>query len=196
VAAPSARKGTRGLQRRLTAKVGPLPVWGWAAAILAAYFLYSRMRPPAATTSNDVASASTPDGSTGSAQVPASGQGSPADNMNGDLLGQLGANTAAIDALTSQILSASPFPYEYGDAPAAGSGSVAAQPTVQTASTPQQVGANAGHATQTAAGTLQWGGLTFTTKAAFDRWAKAHGTTAAAEFKTHPQARAIYGTLR
>lgn len=215
-ASKPAQKSTRGLVNRLTAKVGPLPVWAWAAAILAAYFLYSRMRPPAATTTGDTASASTPDGSTGSAQVPASGQGSPADNLSSGLLSQLGANTAAIDALTSQILS-QPTPYSnFGDAPAAGTpasdlgygSGPAAVPTTPSPNdnrvspsghtpTPTAVGASPGRgATQTTAGVLKWGGLTFTTKAAFDSWARSHGTTTNAELSNHPQARAIYSTLK
>lgn len=187
----------RGLVTRLTAKVGPLPVWGWAAVILGAYLLYSRMRPPAATTTADTSSASTTDGTTGSAQVPASGQGGSVDNLSGQLFDALGANSAAVDALTSQILS-QPVPFtEFGDAPAAGSGGPAAQPTTQapTTTTPQQIGANAGHATQTQAGSLKWGGVSFTTKKAFDQWAKSHGTTTARELNNHPQAKAIYSSL-
>lgn len=201
---PAPRSG-KGLASRLQAKIGPLPVWAWAAVILGAYLLYSRMRPPAATTSPDTSTASTTDGTTGASQVPASGQGTAADNMSGQLFDMLGANTSAIDGLTASILS-QPVPFsDFGDAPAAGTGSApvgdtnppAAQPTVAapTTTTPQQLGANAGHATQTQAGSLKWGGLTFTTKRAFDQWAKSHGTTTARELNNHPQARGIYSSL-
>lgn len=210
--AKTARKSTRGFVNRLTAKVGPLPVWAWAAVILGAYFLYSRMRPPAATTTADVSSASTPDATTGAAQVPASGQGAPVDNLSQPLLDSLGANTAAIDALTSQVLS-QPTPYSnFGDGPMAGISASdfaygmgpAAAPTVsQPAPAPSPVPAQtmpantgAGHQTQTAAGVLKWGGVTFTTKAQFDSWARAHGSSASRELSQHPQAKAIYSTLK
>lgn len=196
-------KSRRGLVNRLTAKVGPLPVWAWAAVILGAYLLYSRLGAQSkATTSPDAASASTPDGTTGAAQVPASGQGSSADNLSGSLLDSLGADTSAIDALTAQILSA-PTPYSnYGDAPPAGTGPAAAPTVSQPAPAPgptgQTITANtgAGHLTQTTAGVLKWGGVTFTTKAQFDSWAAAHGSSTAAELSNHPQAKAIYSTLR
>jgi hypothetical protein len=205
-------KSKRGLVNRLTAKVGPLPVWVWAAVILGAYLLYSRLGAQStATTSPDAASASTPDGTTGAAQVPASGQGGAADNLSSSLLDSIGADTASIDALTSQILSM-PTPYSnFGDGPAAGTPAgdlgygvgPAAQPTVtQAAPAPGPTGAaipantGAGHLTQTAAGVLKWGGVNFTTKDQFNSWAAAHGTTATRELSNHPQARAIYSTLK
>lgn len=203
----AALKNRRGLVTRLTTKVGPLPVWGWAAVILGAYLLYSRMRPPAATKTDEVASASTPDGTTGAAQVPASGQGSSADNLSQTLLESLGANTSAIDALTAQVLSM-PTPYSnFGDAPAAGTPAAdlgqgtgpASQPQTQAPTTtqPVQAGASPGRGgTQAQAGVLKWGGLAFTTKTQFDSWARAHGTTTARELNKHPTAKAIYSTLR
>jgi hypothetical protein len=186
-------------------------VWGWAALILGAYLLYSRLGSQSqATASPDTSSASTTDGTTGAAQVPASGQGGSADNLSGQLLDQLGANTSAIDALTSQILSM-PTPYSnFGDGPAAGTPAgdfgygtgpaatpTTAQPPAQSAApAPANTGANVGHLTQTAAGILKWGGVNFTTKAQFDSWARAHGTTSSRELSNHPQARAIYSTLK
>jgi hypothetical protein len=192
----------------MTAKVGPLPVWGWAVAIIGAYLLYTRLHPAPAATPSTTDTTATPDtsGDSGS-QIPASGAGSAADNFSGALLDQLGANTSAIDALTSQILSqpvpggdanGSPLPGAPVDtggaaAPAAQPSATAPPPTPHPVATGAPIGQ---HTTQTAAGQLQWGGLTFTTKAAFDSWAKSHGSSTAAELKQHPQARQIYGTLR
>lgn len=198
--APSKPPKTKaGVGARLTAKVGPLPVWGWAAAILGAYLLYTHFHPAAAAPATDATPAPDTSGNTGS-QVPASGQGSASDNLNGALLDQLSANTSSIDALTSQLLQGSGS-YSYGDAPAAGTpqGAIAqdgpaSSPTV--AMQPTAVGGNVAHATQTQSGSLSWGGQTFTTKVAFDSWAKAHGSSTNAELKQHPQAKAIYSTLR
>lgn len=202
------------LEARLTRKVGPLPVWGWAAVILGAFLIYTRLSAKAGAASTDATGITSNDGTTGSAQVPASGSGSPADNVSSALLDQLDVNTSALDALTSQILSI-PTPYSnVGDGPLIGApasdasqtqtaeqpeptapAAPAAQPTVSQPATAAQVGGNV-HTTQTAAGVLHWGGLTFTDKASFDRWARAHGTTTTKELSNHPQARSIYSTLR
>lgn len=189
-------KRSPGLAARMTRKVGPLPVWAWAGLILAAYYLWSRRRgasSPASSSSagsSDAAAsdAATSAGSDAGAQVPSSGQGSPADNLSAPLLDQLSANTSAIDQLTQAVSAA--YPYSgYADAPAA----TAPAPATATAAAK---GAPPAHQTQTTAGVLHWGGLTFTSKAAFDRWARSHGTTTQAELRNHPQARAIYSTLR
>lgn len=209
MAAASDRKS---IGARLTAKVGPLPVWGWAAVILGAYLLYTRVSSssgsggPAAT---DATGVTANDGTADSgAQVPASGGGTPADNVSAQVADALNVNSGVLDALTSQILSM-PTPYsEFGDSPLAGAPTAdssqtstpsspgpASQPTQAQPATAAQAGGNV-HQTQTAAGVLHWGGLTFTTKAAFDQWARAHGTTTAKELSNHPQAKQIYGTLR
>jgi hypothetical protein len=113
-------KSGGGLGKRLTRKVGPLPVWAWAAVILGAYLLWSRRSGGAATADTTAPTpTATSAGSDSLAQVPASGQGSSADNLNGVLLDQLSANTSSLDALTSQLLSAGPY-QNFGDAPAAG----------------------------------------------------------------------------
>lgn len=202
----------KSLGARLTAKVGPLPVWAWAAVILGAYLLYTRVSgsSSAATASptTDATGVTANDGTTGDAQVPAGGAGTPTDNVSSQVAQALDLNSSVLDALTSQILSM-PTPYsEFGDSPLAGapatdnsqtsspsSSGPASQPTQQQPATAAQAGGNV-HQTQTAAGVLHWGGLTFTTKAAFDQWARAHGTTTAKELSNHPQAAQIYGTLR
>jgi hypothetical protein len=196
------------LGARLQRKVGPLPVWGWAAVILGAFLAYTRLSKSSSAASTDSTGVTSNDGTTGSdAQQPASGGGTAADNLSGDLLAGLDANTSAIDSLTSQILSM-PTPYSnVGDGPLAGAPAAdpaqsggdtsapASQPTASQPATSAQVGGNV-HETQTAAGVLHWGGVTFTDKASFDRWARAHGTTTAKELSSHPQARSIYSTLR
>lgn len=194
--APARRQGLAG---RLTAKVGPLPVWAWAAVILGAYLLYTRLHPAAVTSPGDTTATPDTSGDSG-AQSPSSGMGGTADNMNQALFDSLSANTSSLDALTSQLLS-QPSPYSnYGDAPAlgtpAGDTSQGTGPASQPTPAPTAAAAPAGHLTQTAAGKLSWGGLTFTSKAAFDSWAKAHGSSTTAELRNHPQARAIYSTLR
>lgn len=197
----------RGVAARLTAKVGPLPVWAWAAVILGAFLLYTRTAGKASSAAaTDATGVTSNDGTTSDgAQVPASGAGTPADNVSSQLIEGLNANTAALDQVTSQLLSM-PTPYSnVGDGPLIGAPDTsqqpttpagpAAQPTATQPATAGQVGGNV-HATQTAAGVLHWGGLTFTTKAAFDQWARSHGTTTAKELSNHPQAASIYGTLK
>src|SRR5439155_1335644 len=98
--------------------------WAWAAVILGAYLLYTRLRPSSsAAPSGDATAAAPSDSTSGSdsgAQVPASGGGGAADNLPAGLLDTLNANTASLDALTSQVLS-QPTPYSnFGDSPMAG----------------------------------------------------------------------------
>lgn len=190
----------------MTAKVGPLPVWAWAAVILGAYLLYTRLHPSAKTSTADATA--TPDTSGNSAaDSTVSGQGGSGDNMSQGMFDALSANTSSLDALTSQILSTpvgsgfgptDPVPGDTGagtTGPAAASTSNA--PASSPAAAPAATGAApAAHPTQTAAGRLSWGGLTFTSKAAFDNWARAHGSSTTAELRNHPQAKAIYSTLK
>lgn len=86
------------LPAELTRKVGPLPVWGWAALAVAAGFLLLRSRSSSATPVLPAASSG--------AQQPASGQGNPADNSSGDLLDALGANQDAANALLAAVQAA------------------------------------------------------------------------------------------
>ena len=190
-----------GVVGRLTAKAGPLPVWAWAALILGAVFIYSRRHPGAKTDTT----ATPPDSSSSSgADSVSSGQGGAGDNMSQPMFDSLAANTSSLDALTSQLLSlpvgsgfggVDPLPGDPGPAgPAgpAGAPGPAATPTPAAAKP-----AAAAHPSQTAAaGKLSWGGRTFTTQRAFDAWAKAHGSSSKGELRNHPQARAIYSTLK
>lgn len=198
--ASAAKSSARSLGARLQAKVGPLPVWAWAAVILGIVLVYMRTHSTGSTPATPTATTS---GVDSGAQVPVSGAGGPGDNLPADLVDQLNANTSALDALTFQILS-QPTPYGQHDpltgAPAsdtsAGIGP-ASTPTPQAPAHPASVGAPpAAHPTQTASGVLKWGGLSFTTKAAFDSWARSHGSSTAAELQGHPQARGIYSTLK
>lgn len=202
-----AAASNRGLEARLTRKVGPLPVWAWAASIIAAYLLYTKLRPASSQTGTFADTPANPaDTTAGDGSPPASGQGGAVDNLSQGLLDQLGANTASIDALTSQILQGG-FGYAGGDAfgdpaaampPGAPPGSVS---QAGPASSPSQPNVTTGavaapHQTQTTAGVLSWGGINFTSRGAFDRWASQHGTSSAKIFKTHPQAKQLYGTLK
>lgn len=109
-ATPPAPGKKRSLGARLTGKVGPLPVWAWAALILGAYLLYSHFHqtaaaPAATDTTSDTSMTdpnATPVGSD-TGNPPASGQGGVADNMTGDPL------STSIDALTAAIQSSQAF---------------------------------------------------------------------------------------
>lgn len=108
---------------RLQAKVGPLPVWGWAVVILGAAFLYLRVarKSSASTpiTSSDASGANNP---------PASGQGTPADQTTQDLLSQL---LAGQDALLASLQSTTGRGAAGGDA-----GSSVAAASVASAAAP------------------------------------------------------------
>ena len=227
----------RSLGARLGRKVGPLPVWLWAAAILGAYLLYTRLHPSTATTpatasaapgnttgadtsggvgsvGTDLSAVTAQLGSLGAsvdanaAQVGTLGASVDANAAQVGTLGssidantgQVGALGSSVDALTYQIMTTQPPSAGSNGAPpgaGASSGSTGgAGPAAVSTPAPAQAAAAAGHLTQTSAGSLSWGGLTFTTKAAFNRWASAHGTSATKEFAAHPQAKAIYSTLR
>lgn len=85
----------------LTRKAGPLPVWAWAALALVAGYVYLHRAPAA---SGGTQLPYTPASGSG-AQQPASGQGTPADNGNSDLLNALGNNLASQDALLAALQS-------------------------------------------------------------------------------------------
>lgn len=108
----------------LTRKLGPLPVYGWALAALLGYLAYHYLRVPSARATVVPSSAGS------GAQVPASGQGSPADNASSDLLDALGRQSGSYDALLAALQSGG----GYGAAPGGGSGSAdtsaATAPTV------------------------------------------------------------------
>lgn len=90
---------TATVKTRLTHKVGPFPVWAWAALAVGAYFLVFRR---AARASGGAQLPYTPSGGSG-AQQPASGQGGPADNGNADLLAALQENSTSHDALLAAL---------------------------------------------------------------------------------------------
>lgn len=84
----------------LTRKAGPLPVWAWGALVVAAWFLFLRAPHKA---SGGASLPYTPASSSG-AQQPASGQGTPADNTNADLLNALLAGQkSSYDALLAAL---------------------------------------------------------------------------------------------
>lgn len=94
-------------KQALTRKLGPLPVWAWAAAVLGVYLAYSRLPSRAAasqTTAVPVTGSTSGAGS--AAQEPSGGGGgSPATNMPLDLLTKLfGQQAGTIDSLLSQVL--------------------------------------------------------------------------------------------
>jgi hypothetical protein len=208
---PDPKSGSGGgVGARLTAKVGPFPVWLWAALILGAYLLYTRLHPGTATAATTAATTATDPAAVDTSGA-AGGVGAASFDPSG-LQASVDANTASSDANASsidaiwQLLSLPtadagttvattppPDPVATGAAPG---GTSQAGPASAPTPAPAVQTAAAGHLTQTTPGLLSWGGQTFTTKAAFNQWAQKHGTTAAAEFKTHPQAKALYAGLR
>lgn len=185
---------TAGLAGRLTRKVGPLPVWGWAAAILGAYLLYTRLHPSADTGAAEPLPATPADSNAGPVGVGSNGAGSNGAGVDNDLIGQLyQTNAATIDQLTAALLTQQSYQAAAGEAP----GAVAQAGAASTAtSSAAAQGAASGHQTQTQSGRLLWDGKVFTTQAGFQAWAKAHGTSPSAIFRNHPQAKAIYSTLK
>lgn len=125
-------KSRRSLETRLTAKVGPLPVWAWAALILGAALLYLHLNPSSAA----AADATPVSADTGSAaQQPAGGGGNAAGNLNDGLLDAAGVDTT--DPLTFQVqqTDASSGQSPQALAPAVGSPAYfAGDPAAQTAS--------------------------------------------------------------
>jgi hypothetical protein len=94
---------TATVKTKLTHKVGPFPVWAWAGLVIGTYFLI--FRGPfgkAAKASGGTQLPYTPTSGSG-AQQPASGQGSPVDNTNGDLLSALQENASSHDALLAAL---------------------------------------------------------------------------------------------
>ena len=122
---------SRSFGARMTAKVGPLPVWAWALAILVVGYLVYRHSSASSSTSTS----STTDTSSGDATAPTTdtstsgspgpdqtgGSGGPdAASLNDSLLSQLAGFQGSIDALTAAVLSTSAFVPGGGDS---GSGS-------------------------------------------------------------------------
>lgn len=105
----------RSLGQRLTGKVGPLPAWAWAALILGAFLLYTRLHSSSSSSGDATAPASTSSSDqtpvTGdtSGSPPASGGGDPASNVNDGLLSQLSGFGSSIDALTAAVQSSPAF---------------------------------------------------------------------------------------
>lgn len=103
MATPAVKK--RSLEQRLTGKVGPLPVWAWAALILGTVLLYLKLHPAAATPADPASSTGdlTPVSADGSNPVGSSGGGSSASNVNDALLSQLSGFQTSIDTLTAAV---------------------------------------------------------------------------------------------
>lgn len=186
----------RTLAGRLTRKVGPLPVWAWAALILGLALLYLRLRPV------DSAAADTPSPAAAEGTGGAAGSVSPAGpygdaQQSNDLLSQLyGTNAATIDTLTNTLLTQASLKTDAG-APqgAVSTAGPASSPTVSQPRPPATAASPRG-TTQTQSKVLNWDGKAFTTKAGFNAWAKARGYNVNTYLSNKPQAKAIYATLK
>lgn len=117
----------------MTAKVGPLPVWAWALAILVVGYLIYRhsSSSPSSTSASDTSSTDNstpappdtsgtpgPDNTGGGSSTGGAGDGG---NLNDELLSQLSGFGNSIDALTSAVLTSEAFLPGSGDS---GSGSI------------------------------------------------------------------------
>lgn len=120
---PTSSPPPRDLAGRFTAKVGPLPVWVWAALILVTGYLLYRLtagRTGTSTGAEPAGSAVDPNSTpvTGDDGAPpaSSGQGGAADNLNDGLLSQLSGFQSSIDSLTAAVQSSPAFWPGAGDA--------------------------------------------------------------------------------
>lgn len=113
---------------RLTAKVGPLPVWAWALLLFVGVALAVRFTragggtapttdttTPATTPVGAIDSDTTPVGSDTGSPPAASGQGGAADNLNDALYAQLAGVSASVDSL-SALVQTSPAFWSFSDA--------------------------------------------------------------------------------
>lgn len=196
---PPAPGGGGGLVGRFTRKVGPLPVWAWAAAILGLILLYMRFGgasgPPAA---EEVAPPGPVDGADGGGSGTVSGGGSGDAGSSNDLLAQLyGINAGTIDSLTAALLTQRSLDET---APTPTPGTVGGTNMAPSATHPNgpaaaPVASAPPGTTQRQANVLVWDGQRFTTKAGFNAWAKARGFNVQQYLSNRPQAKAIYSTL-
>lgn len=111
MAAKPKRKGIGG---RLTAKVGPFPVWAWVLAALAGYLAYRRFAGGGSSTATLSPTATSADSNAtpvglDSGSPPASGAGGPAGNVSDDLLSQLSGFQTSIDTLTAAVQSSDAY---------------------------------------------------------------------------------------
>src|SRR5487761_1781644 len=187
------------VKRALARKFGPLPAWGWASLSAGGLVVYRHFRPGTSTAAATTAAAT--DTTAAAAQAaqptsyqdyPTSGGGSSGGGGNGSGGGGTSYYTPGADTYPTGPAPADsnpppPPPSDVVPPATTGDGAPAApqarprgssQPLIPGALTP-----------------LQWGGETFTTKAEFDAWAKAHGTSVARELSAHPEASRIYGQL-
>jgi hypothetical protein len=118
--APVATSRPKGLVGRFTAKVGPLPVWGWAALLLVGGYLAYRLfyqggssSSTTATPATDTTGAGSDAGTAGSTPAGGDFSGSPSPDtqagLNGDLLSQLSGFQNGLDALTAAVQSSPAF---------------------------------------------------------------------------------------
>lgn len=160
---------SRSLGARFTAKVGPLPVWAWALAILVVGYLVYRHSSSSSSTTSTTDTSSTdastpappdtsgtpgPDNTGGGTSTGGPDQGS----LNDELLSQLSGFGNSIDALTAAVLSSEAFLPGTGDS---GSGS-----TVPNGTTPPGPGAPATTTTGAHGGTVKTTKPAATTKPA------------------------------
>jgi hypothetical protein len=106
---PRPRSSSGGIGARLTAKVGPLPVWLWATILLGVIYLYER-HAAASSSSSSSGSTDTTD-TTGTPANDQTGGGGATGTPDDSLLSQLSGFQSSIDALTAAVQSSQAFPY-------------------------------------------------------------------------------------
>ena len=158
----------RSLGARMTAKVGPLPVWAWAVLLLAVGYLVYRLRgggsssSSSTTTSSDTAGSTDTGSTTGSStdlstagDVGPAAAGSSSPDV-GQLSDQIAGLSAGLDSLTAAVQSSPAFWPGSGDA---GSGSTVPNgntPPPPAATAPAQVKPAASTSTAAPARTRYW----------------------------------------
>lgn len=187
---PAKPKGKPGL---LKAKLGPVPVWIIAAALLAVVgFVVLRKR--AGGGSGDVSDAVLSGGQIGPQAAASGGQpstnGAPGQMLDPSVLDALQSISDSVGGLSSDLTYFVQTQPAASEAPSAVQAAASGQATAAQAPAPAAVNTAAQKQTNTpqpAAGVL-WDGRLFTTKAALSSWLSARGATYATWAKNHPSA--------
>lgn len=186
---------TSKVKAALTRKLGPLPAWLWL-VIVGGGIYYWRHRNAAASAAVATGTAAGVPAGAGSGIGGSTGSGDSGGGGGGDLpqppIAGAGGTASwdplqqpgGTDTITVPGMDTAPAP---GDVP-----------TTAPTAAPSPLRRGSSQPLTAAPGTVQplfWGGQTFVSKSAFDRWASQHGTNTNAILALHPEAARIYGQL-